>query len=56
MNLGMGEGLGVPRLRAGESLGELIQRERAQARRLAKAEAQAEGTVRSGSPGVGKLR
>ncbi|KAK3215413.1 hypothetical protein GRF29_19g3197842 [Pseudopithomyces chartarum] len=56
VSLGMSEGLGVPRLRAGESLGELIQRERAQARRLAKAEAHAEGSARGGAPGVGKLR
>lgn len=56
VGLGMSEGLGVPRLRAGESLGELIQRERAQARRLAKAEAHAEGSARGGAPGVGKLR
>lgn len=45
-----GEGFGVPRLRAGESLGEMIQRERALARRLAKAEGYAEGQ------GQGKLR
>jgi magnesium transporter len=38
-----GEGLpGVPMLRPGESLGELIQRERSMARKLAKTEAKAE--------------
>jgi magnesium transporter len=37
-----GDGLGVPRLRAGESVGDLVQRERAVARRLARAEARAE--------------
>jgi magnesium transporter len=40
------DGLGVPRLRAGESLGDLIQRERAVARRLAKAEARADEVAR----------
>ena len=47
--------MGVPRLRAGESLGELIVRERANARRLARAEAQAEEKGRAGE-GVGRLR
>ncbi|KAJ4356054.1 magnesium ion transporter [Didymosphaeria variabile] len=51
-----GEVMGVPRLRAGESLGDLIQRERLLARRLAKAEVHAEEAARTGSPGVGKLR
>jgi len=41
------DGLGVPRLRAGESLGDLIQRERAVARRLAKAEARADEAAKS---------
>lgn len=41
-------GLGVPRLRAGESLGDLIVRERALARKLAKAEAKADEVARSG--------
>lgn len=53
---GAAEAMGVPRLRAGESLGDLIQRERALARRLAKAEAHAEEVARKGTPGVGKLR
>ncbi|KAF2446958.1 cora-domain-containing protein [Karstenula rhodostoma CBS 690.94] len=53
---GPGESLGVPRLRAGESLGDLIQRERLLARRIAKAEVHAEEAARSGTPGVGKLR
>ncbi|KAJ4297824.1 magnesium ion transporter [Kalmusia sp. IMI 367209] len=52
---GVSDGMGVPRLRAGESLGDLIQRERALARRLAKAEAQADEAVRAGT-GPGKLR
>ncbi|KAF2873008.1 hypothetical protein BDV95DRAFT_568533 [Massariosphaeria phaeospora] len=42
-----GDGIGPPRLRAGESLGDLIQRERSLARRLAKAEAKAEQVVGS---------
>jgi magnesium transporter len=50
------DAMGVPRLRAGESLGDLIQRERLLARRIAKAEVQAEEAARSGTPGVGKLR
>jgi magnesium transporter len=53
---GPGESMGVPRLRAGESLGDLIQRERLLARRIAKAEVHAEEAARSGAAGVGKLR
>ncbi|KAL5439094.1 magnesium ion transporter [Paraphaeosphaeria minitans] len=53
---GPGESMGVPRLRAGESLGDLIQRERLLARRIAKAEVHAEEAARSGAPSVGKLR
>lgn len=57
---GTADSMGVPRLRAGESLGDLIQRERMLARRIAKAEAKAEvhaeEAARSGAPGVGKLR
>ncbi|ORY12305.1 hypothetical protein BCR34DRAFT_600697 [Clohesyomyces aquaticus] len=43
-----GDGLGVPRLRAGESVGDLVQRERAVARRLARAEARAEEVQKAG--------
>jgi magnesium transporter len=47
--LDCGDNLGssVPRLRAGESVGDLIVRERALARRLAKAEAKAEEAQKS---------
>lgn len=38
---------GASRLRAGESVGDLIQRERALARKLAKAEARVDGVARS---------
>lgn len=44
--VGIGAGAGVKGLRAGESLGDLIQRERAVARRLAKAEAKADAAAR----------
>jgi len=45
-----GEGMGLPKLRTGESLGDLIQRERALARRLAQAEARAEAAVKGVNP------
>lgn len=42
-----GDGLGVSRLRPGESVGDLMMRERALARKLAKAEAKTEEAVKS---------